>query len=297
MKTKAIAVSFSILLALGCCVSAWAQYAPEVLAVKGSPKIMKKTSGSWAVCSRNMTVDNGDRIRTLKDEAVDIGFVEDRKNVVRIGANSDAVVVSGQNPYSIDLLNGEAMALLASLPEDSNFEIKTPTGLSGARGTGWRSVTDGTVSEFGSYENVIYVKGIDRSGQPMEEELLVDMGYKTTVGQFERPERIERLTEADFERWNAWRAEMESRSMTESAYGDASAPAVVSGPSRTGQENKEKLDRIGKEEISTIEALEARKQDISESRDVERIEERQEQVEAISENERTSSSHSISVGP
>lgn len=284
--------------------SLFAQYVPEVLFVRGDPQIMKKGADRWTGCKVKMAVNDGDRIRTSKDESVEVGFVELRKNIVKIGADSDVVVVSGQDPYLINILNGETMALLAGLPKGSNFQIKTPTGLSGARGTGWRSITDGIRSTFESYVNAIYVKGIDRSGKPMDEELIVDRGYKTTVNQFEAPERVERLMAEDFDRWNAWRDEVNSRSIGESAYGTTGAPAAgtaqapaqaQAGALDRAESAREKLDRIGREEINAIEALEARKQDISESRDQQRIQERQAEQVAESRDSTRESGQYITI--
>jgi len=202
MKTIVIAVA-AIALFASC---AFAQYAPEVLSVKGDPKIMKKGSASWAGCAAKTAVADGDRIKTAKGEEVVVGFVQDRKNIIKIGGDSEAVVMSGREPvYEINLLSGEAMALVMSLPEDSEFIIRTPAGLSVARGTGWRSVTDGATATFEAYDNTIYVKGIDADGVAMENETFVDMGYKTVVKKLEQPGPVQKLSPEDIDRWNAWR--------------------------------------------------------------------------------------------
>lgn len=266
----------------------FAQYAPQIQVVKGTPKILKKDTSSWSDCKVRMDIGNGDRIRTGKDESVEIGFVDLRQNVVKIGSNSDVVIVSGQDPYLIDILSGETMALLANLPEGSSFQIKTPTGLSGARGTGWRAFTDGISSSvFEAYLNAIYVQGIDASGNPMDE-IVLDSGYKTFVDKFMAPGRLERLTAQDYDRWNTWREEVNNRAMQRSAYG-------ASGSSGgTGSGTQGMLDKVGQEEMNAIERLEARKQDISESRDVERIADRmEEKVSQTTESSHTGGGHYI----
>jgi hypothetical protein len=158
-----------------------------------------------------------------------------------------------------------------SLPEDSTFEVRTPTGVSGARGTGWRSATDGQRSSFEAYDNTIYVKGLNPDGSVMEEETDVDMGYKTTVERFEKPGRIEKLTEREMERWNSWRDDVKNR---EAKSNEVSDQGEGAGRGST-QAGRDRLDRISREETNDVESLESRKQDISESRDAERIQERQ----------------------
>jgi hypothetical protein len=103
------------------------------------------------------------------------------------------------------------MALLKSLPSGSTFEVKTPAGVSGARGTGWRSDTDGRRATFAAFENKIYVAGIDRAGNRMAGELTVESGMKTMVDRFEAPSRLERITEREMNQWNDFKKDVEKR--------------------------------------------------------------------------------------
>jgi hypothetical protein len=113
------------------------------------------------------------------------------------------------------------MSLIKNLPKDSTFKIKTPTAISGARGTGWESSTDGSRSTFNTFENAIYVKGIDQSGSEMEGELEVKSGFKTTVDKFEKPQALEKLSDKDIERWNSWKEDFDKRLEKRSAVRDA----------------------------------------------------------------------------
>ncbi|MFA6610369.1 MAG: FecR domain-containing protein, partial [Candidatus Omnitrophota bacterium] len=115
----------------------------KIVHVKGEPKMMKAGSSDWNVCKYGMTIGNGDRVKTVKDEAVEISFSDKRDNVIKVEGDSDVYVAKSDSPYSINLVNGSIMTLLNNLPKDSKFEVRTPAGLSGARGTGWRSATDG----------------------------------------------------------------------------------------------------------------------------------------------------------
>jgi hypothetical protein len=212
MKIMKVGLSVIIAVSIVLCSGAFAQYTPEVVRVKGSPKIMKSGMSSWSDCKEGLLLGNGDRIKTAKEDAVTVGFVQDRKNIIKICPDSEAVIASGQEPvYVVDLLSGEAMALLLSLPEKSTFAVKTPTGVSVAKGTGWKSITDGLVSTFEAYDNSIYVKGLYADGTAMDNEIFVDMGYKTVVKKLMQPEPIQRLAPEDIDRWNAWRDELENK--------------------------------------------------------------------------------------
>lgn len=222
---------------------AQSQDAVKVILVKGSPKIIKAGTSEWADCKVDMPIDSGDRIKTSGGEAVEISFKRDNSNVIKIDENSDMLVKKNQAPYSIELLNGEVMSLIRKLPKNSTFEVRTPAGVSGARGTGWRSHTDGARSTFAAFERSIYTKGIDASGKDMEGELIVRSGWRTTLERFEKPERLEKLSAKDFERWNGWKEGVEKRQETGEAK-ESKASSLDKIADRAGR-----LERVEKEGI------------------------------------------------
>lgn len=202
----AIFISLFLLSGIGECKGSAA-----ITLVKGGPKIMKQGSSTWDACRKNGAVDNGDRIKTLKGEAVEISFSNDSKRIVKISENSDAYIRKTESPYSIELVSGEAMAFLEKLPEGSTFEIRTPTGISGARGTGWGVTASELKAIFKSFENTIYVKGIDAAGNEIPGELEVREGWQSIVDKFQKPGALERLESGDLDRWNEWKADVMER--------------------------------------------------------------------------------------
>lgn len=235
--------------------------------VDGSPKINKVNTASWVGCKVDMAVDTGDRIRTSKGEVVEISFLGSGSNVIKVSEDSDVFIKKCETPYTIELLNGEVMALLKKLPPGSTFEVRTPAGISGARGTGWSNRTDGKKSEFGAFEGSIFTKGIDASGNPMEGELIVKSGFKTVVDMFEKPGKLEALSERELERWNEWKESLSDRSLV-----SADRSQLERADSMVGETGD----------------LESKKSDMSETRDTERIEAR---TETKSEESSQESSH------
>ena len=224
----------------------------RVIFVKGDPKIMKEAKGQWEDCRLDTVIDNGDRIKTVQAEEVEVSFLKNNGNILRIQENSDVFVRKGEVPYSIELLNGQTMALISSLPKGSTFEIRTPTGISGARGTGWGAGTDGVSSLFSSFMNNIYVSGMDKNGKPTGKAIDLKSGWKAAVAKFGFPSKPEKLTAAEMERWNKW---LEALS------------------NRLGKSFMQGLNRDGKLG-SYAEQLDQRKQAMNEARDEARIESR-----------------------
>ena len=231
----------------------------EIVSLKGEPKIMKNGSDEWVSCAVRMALDHGDRVRTAAGESVNIMYFSSRMNIVSISEKSDVVIAKGA-PCAIELVNGEAMALIKQMPKGSTFEVKTPVGISGARGTGWGSSTNGEQATFSSYEDSIYVKGVDRSGNAIAGELVVEQGFRATVYMFEKPKRLEKLSGADMDKWNSWKESISSEGPPPGAGSECGGPA----------DDREKLDMLSEDENS-IESLESKKQDIQETRDISNI--------------------------
>ena len=137
-RIPTVVIAFVVCVVL-CTAALGAECQSEVVTVTGEPKMMREGADAWTVCAAGMALGNGDRVKTGRNESVDIMYFSDKRNIVMIGENSDVVVVKDAAPCAIALLSGEAMALIKNLPKGSTFEIKTPAGISGARGTGWRS--------------------------------------------------------------------------------------------------------------------------------------------------------------
>lgn len=221
----------------------------SIFSLEGNPKIMKSGNTQWQECEIDMPIDTGDHIKTLKEEWVEISFLNDRTNMVKVEGDSDIVIKKNEAPYSLDLISGSVMALIRKLPKNSTFEVTTPVGLCGARGTGWRSSTDNTRSRFAAFEHRIYVRGIDTSGKPMKGELIVKKGWANILNKFEKPEKLDRLLSGDIKRWNIWKKSLTDR---------------IRNSDRSLDKADRTEDRIGK--------LQSMKSDIREASDINRVE-------------------------
>ncbi len=250
----------------------------KVIYIQGMPKIMKAGSTEWNDCKTGMAMDNGDRVKTMKDEAVELSFSDTRDNVIRVEGDSDVYVTKGEDPYIIKLANGAVMALLNNLPKNSKFEVRTPAGLSGARGTGWRSSTDGVRSTFDAYERSIYVSGIDASGNESGDSLVVDSGFRASVEKFERPGALEKLSDKDMERWNSWKADLAGRQGEGDKAGGSNTTGAATG---AGQEDVSVLDKTDRSALDRADVIENRmdrndamRDSVNQTRDEERVEDR-----------------------
>ena len=235
MKRRMLCMAVVIVAMAVICTAAWAQYRPPVvLGLAGDAQIMKKGSAAWTPCIVGMAIAQDDSIKTGPEGSVTVGSALGRKNLVTIAPNSDAVVSAGDNIFAISLSKGEATVLVATLPKDSVFELRTPAAVTGAIGTGWSVWTDGQTTIARAHENTIYVKGIKADGTPMEENLYVDSGYQTTVKKYDAPVSVERLSPEAVAKWSEWREKV-SKAFMEATQQQIDSAALVAEEASQGQ--------------------------------------------------------------
>jgi len=181
-----------------------------VIGLSGRAEYMKSGKTEWVRLKSGRRLGSGDNVRTYKKASVDIAFDSDGHNVVSIKENTHVVLKLEKNE-KINLIDGEVFALVKALEAGSQFEIRTPTAVCGARGTGWGADADGNKTTVSAYEKDSYAKGLDKNGNPAEDNMIVRQGFRTTVKRLEKPSRLIKISERDMKRWGSWKDELASR--------------------------------------------------------------------------------------
>lgn len=108
--------------------------------VSGTVKLTSKAARAQRDARINELVGEGDSIETGSDGRIEIKF--DNGNSINIKPGSRFLVVkltadpkTGQYDNYFELSNGKIKAVIEKLPQDSSFRVKTPTAISGVRGT------------------------------------------------------------------------------------------------------------------------------------------------------------------
>ena len=190
---------------------AYAQSRVVVTDISGNPEYSKKGSSVWTKLEPGAYLYSGYGVKTGASSSVEIAFDEDRGNFVKIEPYTN-VILKLENPEKIELIDGEVLALIKSLPKGSSFEIRTPTAVCGARGTGWGAKGNKNETTVSGYENTSYVKGLNKDGSSTKDEDPVNKGFKRNVKKFEKPSGPMKLGSKDYESWNKWKKEIKQKS-------------------------------------------------------------------------------------
>lgn len=210
MKCFKFTISFLlILLLMVSFVFAESKPRVKVISISGDSRYLSSGEATWQALEKNKYLYSGDSIKTGSDANVNLAFDNEKMNIVGIEP-ATYVVLKLEDPEKIELIDGEVFALIKNLPHGSSFEIRTPTAVSGARGTGWGTKANKNETTVSGYEDDSYVKGTNKDGTSKEDEKIIKEKYKRFVKLFKDPSKLIKLTLEELNKWYKWRIALET---------------------------------------------------------------------------------------
>jgi hypothetical protein len=137
--------------------------AAKIVDVGGKVTVKMDASSDWKKARVNMVLDKDAEIETKENSFCTLAFDEEQKNIVTLKQNS-RIRIDSIKPGAVFLPQGRVFSLIKNLPKNEKFEVRTPTAVAGARGTGWVTQTDGDHVSEKCFDDVIYVQGLDPQG-------------------------------------------------------------------------------------------------------------------------------------
>ncbi len=193
----------------------------KVILVKGDVNIQKAGKTEWLKAKEGMILVDGDTAKTGKNSAIEIAFDKDKKNLVRLEENSTAIL-RGKMLKRVELPQGKIRFVVKSLKRDSSFEIKTPTVVAGARGSGGDVIARENEDTVRAQEDELFVQSFDEQGNLIQEISLTE-GMEVNIERFEAPGEIMEITGADRSDWGSWKEDLGGR-IEESVREEQAAP-------------------------------------------------------------------------
>lgn len=186
----------------------------EIIYVAGTVKVKSIVTKEWIDAEVGMKVKEGDIVKTGADSKAELAFGEDLDNIIKIFQNSQ-LTVSKLQPGLLNLTDGRVFTLIEKLGKGSTFEVRTPTAVAGARGTGWETAFEGKEDRtvVKGYERSIYVAGLDEAGNLIGERRL-KKGFKSMIERAREPGIATRLSRQEMRVWRRWKVSATRRLRT-----------------------------------------------------------------------------------
>jgi hypothetical protein len=172
----------------------------ELTNFSGDTEVLLEDLDEYAPAQEGMILQAGDKIKTAGSSSAELSFNEDNTNVVRLNESTN-VEVSLSQDEKLAMTEGEIFASISELPSGSAFEIRTPTAVSGARGTDWVTKVTEEGTDVEAVESTPYVRHFEADGSISQQRTSIEPGQMTTVRKFQRPMPSRPIPDARRQQW------------------------------------------------------------------------------------------------
>ncbi len=186
-----------------CDLCAQPAHVAELIYMKGAVKIKAVNAADWVNAQVGMALKQGDVIKTEDGAGAELAFGEGLKNVINVFPNSQ-LIISSFEPGLVKLESGRIFSLIKKLDKGSTFEVRTPTAVAGARGTGWGTYVNNGNTEISGFEHSIYAAGLKADGTLVDLKNITE-GWKILVAAGQGPGGLLRLSREDMAAWRKWK--------------------------------------------------------------------------------------------
>ncbi|MEA3489976.1 MAG: FecR domain-containing protein [Candidatus Omnitrophota bacterium] len=157
-----------------------------IMSYAGDVKVFPRGIQKAVTYKPGMIIKDGTRIVTGDESYLMLAFDRSGKKLVKVKANSE-VIVKLDKEDKIELIDGSLFTVLRDIRKGTVFRIRTPDAVCGARRTGWSAATENAVTTVAVFEDKVFVRGINRDGSLMEDQVWVYSGYEVKVKRHDRP--------------------------------------------------------------------------------------------------------------
>ncbi|HOW43417.1 MAG TPA: FecR family protein [Candidatus Omnitrophota bacterium] len=182
----------------------------EITSLSGTVEVLLKEADGYAPAEEGMILEAGDTLKTGGSSSAELAFNEDNTNLVRLSEYT-TVRLTLSVDEKLEMTDGEVFATVNALSCGSSFEIRTPTAVSGARGTDWvtKVTADGTDVE--AVDSQPYVRHFESSGEVSQQFTPIQPGQMTTVRKFQRPAEMRPVSGVRRQQWQSLKQDVRRR--------------------------------------------------------------------------------------
>lgn len=205
----------------------------ELISYSGTVEVLLKDADEYSEVEEGMLLSSGDKIKTGDSSSAELSFNSANTNVVRLEDNTE-VNVRLSADEKLEMAVGEVFSSVGELSEDSAFEIRTPTAVSGARGTEWVTKVSDEGTEVEAVNDVPYVRHYEADGRLSQERTMISAGQMTKVRKFQKPEQLRPMAMNRRQKFEALGKEVHKRA----------GEALVKRPQRPQFKREDFLNKI-----------------------------------------------------
>jgi hypothetical protein len=137
----------------------------QIIQIDGEVLVKTNSAAQWEKAVVDMKLEKQAQIQTKAKATCVVAFDEARQNIVTLYEKSQ-MAVENIKPGNLFLPEGRVFTLIRQMDKTERFEIRTPTAIAGARGTGWLTEFQDGRTVVACFEDIVSVEGLDTRGNP-----------------------------------------------------------------------------------------------------------------------------------
>ena len=197
-----------------------------IVALEGKALLRKDEHSKWESAQVGRTLSESAEIKTKGNARLTLAF-NDRQNSVLTIEKNTRVKVENILPGSVFLSKGKVFALIKDVETGGSFEVRTPTAVAGARGTGWMTEYEGGRTSVSCFDDAVVVTNLDAAGNILDTRDVVE-GFAIDVRQDGMSSEARPLAENEKGQWQEFVTAVEP--FVEAAPADISGGEKVFEP-------------------------------------------------------------------
>lgn len=153
----------------------------KIIEIQGVVLVRSREISSWRKASLGEVLSKDYEVLTKRRSKCTISLDQKIDNVITVEEHSH-IVIADMLGRTIELSKGRVFSLIGNAKKTESFQIKTPTAVAGARGTGWMvGFITSTLAKC--FQGTIYVAGLDEQGNRMpEQDIGQGSGIEVLIG-------------------------------------------------------------------------------------------------------------------
>jgi hypothetical protein len=186
--------------------SCFAQSA-KIIKIQGKVSVRTDAVTTWHKAKLEMFLDQNSEIKTEGKSECTLALDDEMKNVMTVKENSQ-IKLESIIPSRVYLPEGRVFSIINNISKIEKFEIRTPTAIAGARGTGLGVGSLNRQTDVSCFKDVAYVEGYDANGNKTGQQD-VPAGYGLDVGLDGEIGNLFELGADRFQEWNNFEGNVE----------------------------------------------------------------------------------------
>lgn len=135
----------------------------HIILVQGNVEMKLPHTDQWQKADLNVVVSQGTELKTNEGGTCTLSFNSSNSRIVKVDDKTQVKVSEFQGD-GVFLTQGRVFALIKDKSNKQPFEVRTPTAVAGARGTGWITEQDNLKTKVSCLDDVVYVAQVDQQG-------------------------------------------------------------------------------------------------------------------------------------